>query len=74
MAMSVPMGPPPNTSTASPGFTSARRTSCTAMASGSMSAACSSDSEAGTRMSRFSRTAQYCCMPPALSTPSTLRP
>ncbi len=52
IAMSAPMGPPPKTSTASPAFTSARRTSCVATASGSITAASSSSSDAGTRSRR----------------------
>ena len=41
VAISTPIGPPPMTTTLSPGASSERRTSCTATATGSTSAACS---------------------------------
>src|SRR5207247_1639181 len=71
-AISAPIGPPPKTSTASSRFTAARRTSCVATASGSMSAAWSSPRGSGTLRRRAASTAQYSCMPPGRSTPSTL--
>ncbi len=52
------MGPPPNTRTVSPALTSARATSCVATESGSMSAASSSASDAGTLRSRSTGTFQ----------------
>jgi len=70
--MRAPMGPPPKTSTASPGPTLARVTSWVAIANGSITAACSSVREAGTLMMRSVGTAQYSCMPPGTSTPRTL--
>ena len=58
IAMRAPMGPPPSTSTESPDLTAARRTSCVATASGSIMAAWSSPSEAGTWSIRLASTVQ----------------
>ena len=58
IAMSAPIGPPPRTSTESPSFTSARRTSWVATASGSIMAASSSPSVSGTCSMREAGTVQ----------------
>ena len=58
IAMRAPIGPPPRTSTASPAFTSARRTSWVATASGSIMAAWSSPRVSGTWSIRTAGTVQ----------------
>ncbi len=73
MAMSWPIGPPPTTTTCSSGCTRARRTSCTATATGSTRAARSRARSSGRATSNSAGTFHDVCIDPGESTPMTSR-
>jgi hypothetical protein len=72
VAINRPTGPPPTTTTFSPARSSARRTSCTATATGSITAARRSGSADGSAISVDAGTFQRPCIAPAESMKSRL--